>query len=152
MRRERDSGSWSRPRTALRCPDGRSGSSGSGSRPRSASWRSSSSSRPFPSIRAARSYSLTNPCAGTDNVGPNCGERLEFNSSWESRVTIAWSSPPQPQTVITPCFLATNGSATLVGSTGSYTFISLGGTTACSFGGVAGEPTQVTVTIVRPIL
>ncbi|MCI4326058.1 MAG: hypothetical protein L3K16_00230 [Thermoplasmata archaeon] len=101
---------------------------------------------------SSRSYSLTNPCAGTDNVGPNCGERLEFNSSWESRVTIAWSSPPQPQTVITPCFLATNGSATLVGSTGSYTFISLGGTTACSFGGVAGEPTQVTVTIVRPIL
>jgi len=99
-----------------------------------------------------RSYSLTNACAGTDNVGPSCGERLEFNSSWESRVTIAWSSPPQPQTVITPCFLATNGSATLVGSSGSYTFISLGGTTACSFGGVAGEPTQVTVTIVRPVL
>jgi hypothetical protein len=101
---------------------------------------------------SSRSYSLTNACAGTANVGPMCGERLEFNSSWESRVTIAWSSPPQPQTVIIPCFLATNGSATLVGSSGSYTFVSLGGTTACSFGGVAGEPTQVTVTIVRPIL
>jgi len=119
----------------------------------------------LPAVSATQAYALPTcdnapPRGGLDFPGQpalqSCsGWSFQFESAWNSIVTVAWTSAPQPTSGSNPpsmpCTLPNGQLMDPVGNSASFTFTSTGGSTQCTFYNLEWEPASVNVTIVSPV-
>jgi hypothetical protein len=107
----------------------------------------------LPSCSTARGGLSAPGVNGTVRCGPNSWS-FQFDSPWNSIVTVAWTSAPQPTASSNPpsmpCTLPNGQLTDHEGNSASFTFTSSGGSTDCTFYDVVIEPVWVNVTVVSP--